>query len=155
MTALRDEVEHAAKSRDYDAVEQFWNLLVRAADSRSEKEEFGRVSALVATLSGRAIKVWLSKKEVEDLLTLQPPLETMLASQHERLQPDSAAQEMESIRQHRVSDPFSACTALLSILKRIRNKRVHGFKYPGSVRDAEILLAARALLESICREVVQ
>ena len=35
---------------NYDAVEQFWNLLVRAADPRKEKEEFGRVSALVATL---------------------------------------------------------------------------------------------------------
>jgi len=154
MTALRDEVEHAAKSRDYDAVEQFWNLLVRAADPRKEKEEFGRVNALVATLSGDTIKAWLSKKEVDDLLSLQPPLETMLASHHERLQPDDVACEMGTIRQHRASDPFAACAALLSILKRIRNKRVHGFKYPGSQRDSEILLAARVLLESVCRAII-
>jgi len=154
MTNLRSELENAAVSRNYDAVEQFWNLLIRAADSRTEKDEFARVNALVSTLSGEALKTWLSIKGVEDLLSLRPPVETMLASNHERLQPEKAALEIEIIRQVRVSDPRTAALALLSILKRIRNKRVHGFKYPGSQRDEEILLAARVLLEGLCRALI-
>src|SRR5206468_1825652 len=115
MISLRDEVEHAAKSRDYDAVEQFWNLLVRASDERKEKEEFARVKALVAILPAEVIKEWISKKGVDDLLSLRPPLETMLVSQHEGLQSEDAAREMETIRQYRSSDPNVACAALLSI----------------------------------------
>ena len=144
-----------ASSRDYDAVEQFWNLLVRAADSRTEKDEYARVKGLVSSLPRNTFDTWLAQKQVDDLLSLTPPLETMLASKHERLQPAEAAREIQLIRDHRESDPLAAGIALLGILKRIRNKRVHGFKYPGSQRDSEILSAARGLLENLCRTLIR
>jgi len=41
--------------------------------------------------------------------------------------------------------------ALGYVLKAIRNKREHGFKTRHGPRDAEILRAARQLLDRLCR----
>jgi hypothetical protein len=152
MGTLRPEYDHIAHSRDFDAVERLWNLLVRASLVRKEREEFARIRAFVAALPTDFLTAWTSQKEADELLTMIPPLESLLSSPHERPEREDAKQELESLRRFRAVDSRLASVALLRILKRIRNKRVHGFKDPESPRDFLVLRAARGLLESLCAE---
>ena len=54
------------------------------------------------------------------------------------------------LRRYRTEDPQKAVSALGAILKRIRNKRVHGFKTRFGLRDSEILGAVVPLLRRLC-----
>jgi hypothetical protein len=45
-----------------------------------------------------------------------------------------------------------AMVSLGDVLRRIRNKRAHGFKCRGVERDGVILGAARGLLVALCEE---
>jgi hypothetical protein len=50
----------------------------------------------------------------------------------------------------RDKNPAQGVVSLGKILKRIRDKRAHGFKARGASRDAAILGAARPLLLRLC-----
>ena len=131
-----------------------WNVLVKAAHAKHEQYEFARLLLLIADLNPAQVAAWTHDHSVKTLLDLQPPLETVLADRNERIQPSNAVAEIATIRATRVAEPRKAAVALLSVLKRIRNKRIHGFKTPDGLRDAEILGAARSLLRALCYSLI-
>jgi hypothetical protein len=131
---------------DYEAVEVLWSSLLKAANHFGQKAEYARMVALVKQMPLQDLRDLLHHSAVEDLLRLDPPLETMLADRHERLEGKAAASEIARIKQFRDKDPAYAVAALGSMLTRIRNKRVHGFKTRKGERDGIILHAARLLL---------
>jgi hypothetical protein len=150
---LRDASATDSES-DYVAVELLWNVLVKAAHVKHNRDEFERLLLLVADLDSVQVAALVQHPSVDALLNLQPPLETVLADRHERLQTQKAADELATVRAARVAEPSKAAVALLSVLKRIRNKRTHGFKTPDGPRDAEILGAARPLLRVLCHSLI-
>jgi hypothetical protein len=91
----------------------------------------------------------LRREEVDNLLDLEPPLETLLSARHERLNAARTAEELELIRRHREDDPKLALYKLTEVLKRVRNRRAHGFKTPEGPRDNEILGSALGLVRLI------
>jgi hypothetical protein len=147
---LQQEVSATDNQTDYVAVELLWNALVKAALSKNSRKEFVRLRLLVGDLQPAQVAAWVQNPSVDTLLNLQPPLETVLADPQERLDSQKAADELAIIRATRAGEPNKAADALLSMLKRIRNKRIHGFKTPDGSRDAEILGAARPLLRMLC-----
>ena len=153
-THLLREASATDAEADYVAVELLWNVLVKAAHAKHDRDEYGRLLLLIADLSAAQVAAFVQDHSVDTLLNLQPPLETVLADRHERLQAQRAADELATIRASRVAEPNKAAVALLSVLKRIRNKRIHGFKTPDGPRDAEILGAARPLLRVLCHSLI-
>lgn len=89
------------------------------------------------------------------LNSLDPPLETVQSSPHERIEPTKTENAFTIARTKAESHPQEAVEAVGQILKRIRNKRSPGFKSsePGN-RDGEILEAATDTLRAICRHFV-
>lgn len=136
---------------DYEAVEVLWVALVKAANRMRGPSEHRRMLALVSRMSVDEISKLLSRKEVDALINLDPPLETALADPHERLYAVETKEALEVIQASREKDQMRALQSLGEILKRIRNKRAHGFKARKGPRDAEILGAARPLLADLCR----
>lgn len=102
--------------------------------------------AVVEEMPVEGIRALLMQPAVDALLNLDPPLETVLADDPEQLYPEATAVSLEKVRQGRVSSPREAVIALGELLKRIRNKRAHGFKTRKGERDGVILGAARPLL---------
>src|ERR1041385_8785356 len=101
MNPLRPEYDHIAHSRDFDAVEQLWNLLVRVSLTRNESDEFSRIRAVVDALPTAFHDAWTLRKEADDLLTMIPPLESLLASPHEDSQRKDATHELECLKRFR------------------------------------------------------
>ena len=151
---LQKAVSATDNQKDYVAVELLWNALVKAALSKNSRKEFERLQLLVGDLQPAQVAAWVQHPAVDTLLNLQPPLEKVLADPQERLDSQRAADELAIIRAARVSDPNKAAIELLSVLKRIRNKRIHGFKTPDDLRDAEILGAARPLIRMLCHSLI-
>lgn len=151
---LRKDLENLGSLTDYIAVESLWNILVKLAHCKNNNVEFRRLQLLVADLDSRHAEEFVQHPAVNVLLDLQPPLETVVVDKYERLETNEAAKEIASVRSLRQTDSRAAAKALLSLLKRIRNKRVHGFKTSDGPRDAEILGAARQLLQLLCERLV-
>src|SRR5262245_15535864 len=151
---LLREVAATDSEPDYAAVELLWNALVKAAHSKNSSTEFARLQLLIADLDSTQASALVQHPSVDTLLNLHPPLETVLADRHERVETQRAANELAIIRATRAAESDKAAAALLSLLKRIRNKRIHGFKTPDGPRDAEILGAARPLLRLLCHSLV-
>jgi len=91
----------------------------------------------------------LHRPSVDALLNLNPPLESLLSAKHERLNAQRTADELATVRERRGNDPKAALRALADVLKRVRNRRAHGFKTPDGPRDAEILQATADILQEI------
>lgn len=153
-TNLLEELAAIEPQPDYVAVELLWNILVKAAHSKNDADEFGRLKLLITDLTSGQADLFVQEPAVNRLLDLDPPLETVFANSRERFQAPAAAAEIATIRAERVTDPRNAAQALLSLLKRIRNKRVHGFKTPKGPRDAVILGAARPLIAMLCHALI-
>jgi hypothetical protein len=151
---ITDDLKAVAGLQDYEAVEVLWVALVKAANTMPGKSERDRTMALVRKIETKEISQCLSLPEVEALTCLDPPLETILADPNERLESKKAAQALATVRSSREADPRAALIALGEVLKRIRNKRAHGFKARGTPRDAEILRAARQILSRLCEVAV-
>jgi hypothetical protein len=151
---LLREVSAIDSQSDYVAVELLWNALVKAAHAKNKRDEFERLLLLIGDLQPAQVAALMQHHSVDTLLNLHPPLETVLADPNERLYTRRAADELATIRAARDADPNKAAAALLSVLKRIRNKRMHGFKTPDGPRDAEILGAARPLLRVLCHSLI-
>ena len=150
MDDIRGEIESAESLGDYEAVDVLWVAFLKIAnnlDGRGEKE---RMTALVNKIPSRDLEVILNSKAVNFLLDLDPPLESVLANSHEQLQRDASIKAIAAVRKTRNSDSRNAMLSLGEILKRIRNKRAHGFKSAKGDRDREILGATRIALLELC-----
>jgi hypothetical protein len=151
ITEALADIEAAASLSDYEAVDVLWVALLKMANTMHGSNEHKRMMSLVQAIPDDQIKTCLVSRGVQRLLDLDPPLETVLSDPHERLDPEATASAVRAIRTCHETSPRDAMLSLGEILKRIRNKRVHGFKTRNGSRDAEILGAARAILEDLCR----
>ncbi len=123
----------------YEAFDVAWVAVIKIANLLPGDSEHRRLVRLLDKLPEDSIRSVLQKNEVDTLLNLEPPLETIISSQHERLDAERTARELEDVKLYRTEDPRVALRSLAEILKRIRNRRAHGFKTPDGPRDAEIL----------------
>jgi hypothetical protein len=149
IKVARDELALCDKLSDYESVDVAWVAMVKAANTRPEPNEHRRLVAVLDQVNATVVHEILFHPGVDVLLNLQPPLETILTSPHERLDAERTKREMSVIRQLRESDPKGALRALAEIIKRIRNRRAHGFKTPYAPRDQEILGAAAPVLRAM------
>ena len=147
---IKEEVERSALLTDYEAVDLLWVALLKVSNKLAGNDEYARMRNLVNGLPEASLATILNSPFANALLDLDPPLETILADPHERLQPDEAAKAIRQVRSTRNSDPRTAMLAFGGILKTIRNKREHGFKSSKGQRDIQILKAARGVLAALC-----
>ncbi|MHA1428597.1 MAG: hypothetical protein ACTSQI_21645 [Candidatus Helarchaeota archaeon] len=155
LQEIRRDIKEAKNSSDYVAVELLWVALIKAAHTVSGNNEHERILSLVDDIPVRKIKEILFHPAVDILLNLNPPLETVLTNVHERLDYDKTVKAITKVRDFRKSNPQVALGNLGEILKRIRNKREHGFKAVGRPRDREILEAARKILFELCTAIIE
>jgi hypothetical protein len=148
---IRDDVDSSLQKSDYEAVDVLWVALLKAANLRDEPNERSRMLGLVLGMEEQGIRCLLQSDAVNALLNLDPPLETVLTNQYERLATRETAEELKLIRDQRANSPATAIVALGGVLKRIRNKRAHGFKSAQGPRDQVILGSARQLLFGLCQ----
>lgn len=150
LRAIAAEAEEATSLTPYRGVNALWVCLVKLANLLpSAGEEHEQVASLLRNLSRDEAVGIVSGEGVDRLLNLEPPLETILGDERERLSPLPAGTEVARIRSRRAHDPKAALAALFEILQRIRDKREHGFKTADGPRDSEILGAAFAVLNEI------
>jgi hypothetical protein len=152
---IRTDLKAAERLSDYEAAEVLWVALVKAATRMSGGSEHGRMLELVSRMPVARVREVLHLPGVESLLNLDPPIETVLSDPHERLYPEDTRRAIDRIGEQRDSNPAEALVSLGEILKRIRNKRAHGFKTRRGPRDREILGAARQILLRLCELAVE
>ena len=119
-----------SRSRDlppYEAVDVAWVALVKAANLLAGKSEGKRMFALVARLPEAGMRAILQREAVNALINLDPPLESVLTSPHEELDQKLTAEQLEIVRSKRDTHPKEALENLGLVLKRVRNRRAHGF----------------------------
>jgi hypothetical protein len=153
-TAARD-LERSSSLSDYEAVDVVWVAIIRIANLEDAQNEHRRLLALLNRLPGAEIVDLLASPSVDALLDLDPPLESIRAFVHERLDMQRTADELSIVRTKRASDPKAALASLAETLKRIRNRRAHGFKTPDGPRDQEILGATAGILRRVCALAIQ
>jgi hypothetical protein len=145
--------KEAAESRilpTYPAVNGLWVCLVKLANLLPRSaEEHEQVASMLRGFSREQAHLVVSDAAVDALLNMNPPLETVLSADGERLHPIPVARHCARVRQRRVSDPKAALAALFELLQRIRDKREHGFKTPDGPRDQEILTATVSILDRL------
>ena len=133
----------------YEAFDVAWIAVIKIANLLPGSSEHARLSKLLNRLPDESIRYILQLEQVDRLLNLEPPLETILSFRHERLIAKRTAEELEVVRRHRDDNPKLALHKLADVLKRIRNRRAHGFKTPKGPRDSEILGSALWILRLI------
>ena len=89
----------------YEAFDVAWVAVLKIANLLPGAEERDRLRALLDRIPDDSIRSILHSQEVDTLLNLDPPLETILSYRHERLQANKTAQELELVRLHRDDDP--------------------------------------------------
>jgi hypothetical protein len=120
--------------------------VLKVAKIVPEKSEHKRLVRLLELMSDSAVRLVLSEGAVDTLLNLDPPLEHLVSSKYERLDRQRTAEELEQVRRNRKSDPKNALLNLTHVLKRVRNRRAHGFKTREGPRDGIILGATAEIL---------
>jgi hypothetical protein len=155
LSSIKEEIQSAENMADYEAVDVLWVALLKLANRMQGNNEHRRMLALVGAFEVETVRSILGLRAVDSLLHLDPPLETVLADPHEHLEKGAAEQSLNTVRQCRTTDPPPALLAVGEILKRIRNKRAHGFKTRNGPRDCEILAAARSILAALCRAALE
>jgi hypothetical protein len=148
---IRADLAASADLSDYDAVDVLWVALTKLANLNAGRNEHSRMVKLVSEMPIEMIRQIMDDSAVDVLLDLDPPLESVLADPHERLDAERTAQELARVRARRRSEPREGCVMLGEVLKRVRNRRAHGFKSRCGPRDSEILGASRRLLWIMCR----
>jgi len=108
------------------------------------------MTALVRQLPEAEVRAIVDLPDIDVLLNLDPPLGTIL-SPHERSDVESIRRSVEAVGIERTANPVEALLNMGWLLKQIRDKREHGFKTRFGPRDAEILRAARNVLEALCQ----
>jgi hypothetical protein len=142
LDAAIKEINRTFGLPSYEAFDFAWIAVIKIANMLPGSKEHVRLLELGERLSDDAIRYILHREEVDTLLELKPPLETILSFSHERLDAERTRRELEQVRLCRDSNPRVALRNLVEVLKRIRNRRAHGFKTPEGPRDDEILGAA-------------
>jgi hypothetical protein len=137
------------------AVNILWLVLLKLANLEDGRKEDVRMFALVGRLPEDAIRAIVNGDAVDSLLTLDPPLETVVGHPREELETARVTAALEKVRKFRSSAPREAMSGLGVVLKAVRNKREHGFKTPLGPRDSDILRPARHLLDQLCRAALQ
>ena len=148
---VREDIEAADNESDYTAVNTLWLALLKLANGEAGSTEEARMKALVLRIPAEEVKAIVNFPAVDTLLDLEPPLESVSVNKHERSDSKRAREEIAAIKAHRIDNPTLALIKLGSLLKRIRNKREHAFKRRQDERDANILGAARIILDALCR----
>jgi hypothetical protein len=131
---LNEDDQVKAASRDLE-----WVAIIRVANLEDAQSEHKRFLALLDRLPAAEIAGLLAAPSVDALLDLDPPLESIRSFVHERLDVQRTADELASVRDNRASEPKVALASLAETLKRIRNRRAHGFKTPDGPRDQVVL----------------
>lgn len=149
---MREALAEANGQADYMAVDLLWVGFLKAAMSEEATEEWQRRQALVRRLPVETARQITHLPEVDALLDLDPPLDTILRRREEA--PGGVKVWAASVRDNRGRDPVRAAQALLKILGNIRNKRAHGFKSIHGPRDEVVLRCARVLLEAYLRAII-
>lgn len=140
---------HLKRSRDlkcYDGFTAAWDALVQMSLCRDGDSEGERMLSLLETVSDEEAHQVVNSDAVDGLLKLDPPLETIAFSPHEEMEQAEAAREREAISTNREGKPQEALEELCSLLRRIRNKRIHGFKRAGGARSESILCNSKRIL---------
>ena len=149
METARAELKRSYGLSDYEAVDVAWVAVIKIANLLTGKSEHSRLIALLERLPEDRIRTLLAHKAIDSLLSLDPPLETVLSMPHERLDAERTTKELSALRENRERNPKVALLNLAEILKRIRNRRAHGFKTPYGLRDQQILGAAAPILRAV------
>ena len=139
----------------YEAVDVYWVALVKIAHLMPGESEHKRLLNLLDELPIVCLESILHDAGVDALLDLDPPLESILVNRNERLSFEATQAAINSIRDNRIENPRAAIVSLGEILKRIRNKRAHGFKTRDGPRDEIILKSARSILQRFCEVCVE
>jgi hypothetical protein len=104
--SILEEIDAASKQYPYEAVDVLWVTLIKMANSFPGSNEHRRMLALVESMPSEAVWQVLRLPAVDELLHLDPPLETVLANAHERLEPQATQKAIEAIRLTRHNDPI-------------------------------------------------
>jgi hypothetical protein len=148
---VRSDLEAAADESDYTAVNTLWLSLLKLANLENGKSELVRMVTLVHRIPKTVVQEIVNSPAVDALLSLDPPLETVVSHPREELETVEVAAALDDVRTQRAVVPREALARLGFVLKAIRNKREHGFKTRAGPRDAEILCSARQLLAKLCQ----
>ncbi len=133
----------------YEAIDAAWLSLLKAANLCPGGDEIERMAALLQRMPLDGIRPILLCAAVDALLNLNPPLESLLTVPHEEIDPARTARQLDVVRAQRETAPHEALTKLVRVLRRVRNRRMHGFKTPDGPRDQEILTAATDILQQL------
>lgn len=133
----------------YESVDIAWVAVVKIANLLPGQSEHDRMLALLEQLPVDFVHRLLHRPSVDALLNLNPPLESLLSAQHERLNAERTAGELATVRERRGDDPKAALRSLADVLKRVRNRRAHGFKTTDGPRDGVVLQAAADILQEL------
>lgn len=133
----------------YEAIDAAWLALLKAANTMPGQDEHERTATLLRRLPQDRLRPVLFCAGVETLLALDPPLESLLTAQHEEIDGPRTARQLDIVRTKREAEPYAALGKLVSVLRRVRNRRMHGFKTPDGPRDQEILTAATETLQRL------
>jgi hypothetical protein len=133
----------------YEAIDAAWLALLKTANLCPGDDEIERMAALLQRMPLDGIRPILLCAAVDALLNLSPPLESLLTAPHEEIEADRTARQFDVVRAKRETAPHEALTKLVSVLRRVRNRRMHGFKTPDAPRDQEILTAATSILQQL------
>ncbi len=133
---------------DYEAVDVLWGILTKTANLVDGADERQGMLSLFERIPEEDVKRLLKDASVDSLVFMDPPLETVLAGPGEKPDENSTMRVIGKLRSSRDSDPGDALINLREVLKRIRDKRDHGFK--AGAPDKEILSSARKALYLLC-----
>jgi len=149
------DLKRAVSLKPYEAVDVAWVAIIKMANLLPGKSEHLRLKQLLEKLPDDQIKILLKSPAVEELLNLDPPLESLMYHKHERLNFDRTRDELEVVKAEREENPKLALEKLAYVLKRIRNRRAHGFKTPEGPRDQQILSATTQILQELGKIAVE
>src|SRR5690348_13677400 len=108
LKAIRAEVTRSRGLPAYEAVDVAWVALVKTANLLPGNSEHDRMLTLLKRLPEDRLAALLLSEPVDALLNLDPPLESLLTAQHERIDKDRTATELGNVRAKRRGDPREA-----------------------------------------------
>jgi hypothetical protein len=149
LSGIRAELLRCSNLPAYEAVDVAWVAVVKIANLLPGNSEHYRMVALLDRLPENCLRQVLQRSAVDALLNLDPLLESLLTANHERLNASRTAGELAVVRARRENDPKEALRKLADVLKRVRNRRAHGFKTPDGPRDKEILETSADILQTL------
>lgn len=149
LKGIRAELSRSRRLPAYEGVDVAWVTVVKTANLLTGDSEHDRMLALLDRLPENCLRLILQRHAVDTLLNLDPPLESLLTAKYERLNAPRTSGELAVVRTKRASDPKVALRSLADVLKRVRNRRAHGFKTPNGPRDKEILEASADILQTL------